>query len=712
MRESDLQQFTREPEPSLDDLSVEEERRLFYEAREMEGEVAELARVRLSELSWPIIAKVAQRYRPSLGEAAYEDLLQDQILKVLDVLIDRHDLDEGRFAAYVATHTKYDGLTALSRAKREIPTLDDEGEMGNAKDKIADTQPGVEAQVIEEQDPSLIDADPLLSVLPEEEREVLELLIFDNADLTRQDVAERLGVSVATVGYRKSRALERLLDSGELSSLLSSLSERGEYESLTAEGLGRAIIERRQIRIDRAREKFMAEREERLEAAAHESYRRARSREEAARERADERAKEISERRRRYQEEQNRIEAEIEERNAALDARRKIILERLAEERRDRLVDLDEYLAPSEIRILAYLHLPAKEAARLLGIKYGNMSTRSHSAKQKLGVETREELALWALEHGVVYDVAKPPEMETFTLRERLVASRLWRRNPDIAKDLDITDKQVRSDVMSLLKKTGANNRTELALIAQIYGFEPFPEELEDDTPEALKPFTDFQRRVLSRLHLPGDIIAGELGISRYGVAHAVDYAKRKTGTSNRTALALKLMEDGYQFDIHEPDRPLQELLTDQELAIAKSLYKPYEEIAQDQGLDFLRVNNLVDYMKRKTGARTRVELALIAHMFDTGQSKSIYHNIRPREDRFFEALNIEPIDMEEVRELLSHATPKQAEYIEAYYFSEKPVSWRVIGERFFVTRANAMQAANRGLARIRQKLEEREKVS
>ncbi len=66
---------------------------------------------------------------------------------------------------------------------------------------------------------------------------------------------------------------------------------------------------------------------------------------------------------------------------------------------------------------------------------------------------------------------------------------------------------------------------------------------------------------------------------------------------------------------------------------------------------------------------------------YDTGESRATYHNRLPREQRFFEALGIEPMPMEEAHSLLEHATPTQAKYIEAYYFSEQTISWRGISK-------------------------------
>jgi DNA-binding NarL/FixJ family response regulator len=400
-------------------------------------------------------------------------------------------------------------------------------------------------------------------------------------------------------------------------------------------------------------------------------------------------------------------EAAIRRRNKSLDRKRQRKLEGLREEWASHSPEIAECLTPLQQEVLPVLHLPGEDAATLLGINRTALQQRVHHIKNKAAVETRAGLAIWALERGVNYDVALPPPMEEFSLRERVVASHLDKQNPDIMREQGFSSREVRSDVMSLLQKTGAKNRTELALIARIYGFEPLPEELAaDQPPDVLKPFTKFQRPVLSRLHQPYKIIAGELGIAEYSVQGAVRRALEIADIPNSVALALKLLEEGLTFDIHDPGRPLHELLTEQELGIAQSLELPFQEIADKYGLTEARVNALVGYIKTKTGARTRTELALIARIFDTGQAKPLYHNIRPRKERFFEALGIEPIPMEEARTLLEHVTPRQAEYLAAYYFSEKQLSWRAIAKQLFVRRETAIIAATRGVERIREHLE------
>lgn len=414
-------------------------------------------------------------------------------------------------------------------------------------------------------------------------------------------------------------------------------------------------------------------------------------------------AEEIFDRRESYEEQERQAQAVAIERQRVIDRKRVWRRANAKAHRKERAAKLGEKLSPRDIKLLQYLNLPDKERAELLDTTEGALRTGAMNLKRRLGLRTREELALWGLHNGVVFDLPSPPHLKNFTMRERQVAWRLASRNPDIAKQLNISGKKVHNDVMSLLAKTGARNRTELALVARVFDFEPRQEELDSNIPEALKPFTEFQRPVLSRLHLPTEIIAGELGISKYAVIRVVRRACAIQGTANRINLALKLHEQGLEFDIKEPKNPLHEIMTAREQAFAKSLALPNPEVAKMFGMeDPEQVSSLINYLKVKTGARTREELLLMVKVHDTGEARPVYHNVRPRIERLFEVLGIDPVPLEEVKPLLEHVTPKQAAYIEAYYFSDQEVSWRAISEQFFVRKETAIQIANRGLAQLR----------
>ncbi len=391
-------------------------------------------------------------------------------------------------------------------------------------------------------------------------------------------------------------------------------------------------------------------------------------------------------------------------------------LEEQREEWKSRRTEIDELLTPAEILVLPHLHKPRKKAVEDLRLT-GSMALtrRIGDAKQKLGLDTAEELALWALEHGIEFDLTEPPEISKFTLRERQVACNLWRKNPEIPTHLGITPRQVQLDKTSLYQKVGADSRTELALIARYYGFEPSPEELASSAgnlPEVLRIFTKQQRKVIPHIHLPDDVATAELGYSSpTSVRYIIQRARERADVPNRIALALKLFEGGLRFDVRKPKKPLGEILTEDELEFVYSLNDPEldRDLAEELDAKVEDVQGRVYNIKGKTGARTRLELILMVRQFDNGESKPVPPNLCPKKERLFEALGIDPVPLEQVRPLLRHTTPRQAEFIEAYYFAGDDVSWRDVAKEFNVVPSAAVQRATQGFAKIRKKIENRQ---
>jgi DNA-binding CsgD family transcriptional regulator len=359
----------------------------------------------------------------------------------------------------------------------------------------------------------------------------------------------------------------------------------------------------------------------------------------------------------------------------------------------------------TERRVLPVLHLPGEEASRRAGLQLSSIRSATHRVSEKFGAQTREELAIELHRLGVRYDLLPPPLAGSLTVRERLVAACLYKRNPEIAVELGMTEKTVGRSVQSLLRKTHARTRTELALMAHVYRWRPTSHELADKTPEVFKKFPSFQRPILERLDKPSEMVCKELGLSEWAVQGAITRAMAIAGVKTRTALALQLHEQGITFDVPEPARPLAEILNEQELYVARSLGEKNQTIAVQLGLPVKRVHDLVGYVKFKTGISHRAALALMVKVHDSGESKQPYHNVLPREERFFAALGIAPRPFVEARSLLRFATPRQTEYLEAYYFSEEQLSWRGVAKLLKVQRPVAIQIANRGLARIRESI-------
>nr|MDP9212223.1 LuxR C-terminal-related transcriptional regulator [bacterium] len=167
-------------------------------------------------------------------------------------------------------------------------------------------------------------------------------------------------------------------------------------------------------------------------------------------------------------------------------------------------------LTPSQLEILPTLHLSSHAAAEQTKKSVRGVMQLRTQAAGRLGLHNRIELALWAADQGVPFELKKRPPLDRFTIRERQVATRLSQEDREIAKDLELSVRQVRLSLASLQEKMAVESRIEVALMAR-EGFEPRPEELVDDTPEALRIFTPKQREVLELIHLPLAEIAEQL---------------------------------------------------------------------------------------------------------------------------------------------------------------------------------------------------------
>jgi DNA-binding CsgD family transcriptional regulator len=374
----------------------------------------------------------------------------------------------------------------------------------------------------------------------------------------------------------------------------------------------------------------------------------------------------------------------------------------LRQQARERLAGL----TPREQEALPFLHLYGADvdANESCDFSRSLLSRHVSSAARKMGVGGREELALLALEAGVRYDVKTPDGIGHLSIQQRKVSTRLDKSNSEIAAELELTEYQVIGIMTSLYKATSARSRTEIFIMAHIYGFEPTAEELAIHNHEALQEFTEFRRPVLALVHLKNDKIAEELSRSEESVKDAVSRAVKQAGFSGRTArtaLALELYERGFRFDVRKPLRPLAEVLNAKDREIGHILSLSNTDIARTVMNDesheaAVAVGSLIYDMQGKTGARTRAELALQIRMYDTGESRPKPFNRLSGEEWFFETLGIDPIPMEEARLLLKYATPKQAEYLEALVFSEEQIFMASMGG-----------VARRGLDNIRKGLEQ-----
>jgi RNA polymerase sigma-70 factor (ECF subfamily) len=133
-----------------------------------------------------------------------EDIFQDTFIKVINTLKSENYKEEGKFLQWVmriANNLKIDYYRKVQR----MPVFESNTDF-NIFDVLNGTDPSVEQKIITEQIYS--DVKNLVQYLPEEQREVLEMRIYD--DVSFKDIAEITGVSINTALGRMRYALINL----------------------------------------------------------------------------------------------------------------------------------------------------------------------------------------------------------------------------------------------------------------------------------------------------------------------------------------------------------------------------------------------------------------------------------------------------------------------------------------------------------------------
>ncbi len=133
-----------------------------------------------------------------------EDIFQDTFIKVINTLRSGNYKEEGKFVQWVmriANNLKIDYFRKMQR----MPMFEGNGEF-DIFDVIYGTDPSIEQKMITEQiyDELRI----LIKMLPDEQREVLEMRIYN--DVSFKDIAEITGVSINTALGRMRYALINL----------------------------------------------------------------------------------------------------------------------------------------------------------------------------------------------------------------------------------------------------------------------------------------------------------------------------------------------------------------------------------------------------------------------------------------------------------------------------------------------------------------------
>jgi RNA polymerase sigma-70 factor (ECF subfamily) len=165
------------------------------------------------------VPEVADRLAPQRGAiyryvlgmvrnpAEAEDLTQETLLRAYDKLATLED--PARLAPWlyrIATNVTYDRFRQASYRHRPQPLADDAEAAGPEASDIADTGPRLD-KLMEQQEMSSCVQD-YIAALPESHRAVI--LLHDVQGLTNPEIAEMLGLSLATVKIRLHRARNRL----------------------------------------------------------------------------------------------------------------------------------------------------------------------------------------------------------------------------------------------------------------------------------------------------------------------------------------------------------------------------------------------------------------------------------------------------------------------------------------------------------------------
>lgn len=133
-----------------------------------------------------------------------EDLFQDTFIKVINTLRTGGYKDEGKFPQWVtriANNLKID----YYRKEQRLPLFESNGEF-NIFDTLGVEDPSVEQKLIQEQ--IYRDIQSLLQYLPEEQKEVIEMRIYQG--ISFKEIAEMTNVSINTALGRMRYALINL----------------------------------------------------------------------------------------------------------------------------------------------------------------------------------------------------------------------------------------------------------------------------------------------------------------------------------------------------------------------------------------------------------------------------------------------------------------------------------------------------------------------
>ena len=134
-----------------------------------------------------------------------DDVFQDTFVKVIQTVKSKAYKDDGRFVQF-AMRIAHNLVIDHFRKENRIPTVESSSEDYNYIDNVPITDASVEQGMIVDQVHS--DLHRMITFLPDEQREVLRMRIFD--DMSFKDIADITNVSINTALGRMRYALIHL----------------------------------------------------------------------------------------------------------------------------------------------------------------------------------------------------------------------------------------------------------------------------------------------------------------------------------------------------------------------------------------------------------------------------------------------------------------------------------------------------------------------
>ena len=134
-----------------------------------------------------------------------DDVFQDTFVKVIQTVKSKAYKDDGRFVQF-AMRIAHNLVIDHFRKENRIPTVESSSEDYNYIDNVPITDASVEQGMIVDQVHS--DLHRMIAFLPDEQREVLRMRIFD--DMSFKDIADVTNVSINTALGRMRYALINL----------------------------------------------------------------------------------------------------------------------------------------------------------------------------------------------------------------------------------------------------------------------------------------------------------------------------------------------------------------------------------------------------------------------------------------------------------------------------------------------------------------------